>query len=48
MHSRDVVVEELGEIEWEWGTEESKVTPSLLEEPLGSILPNLSLNRFEN
>lgn len=45
---RDAVVAELGEIEWEWGTEDSKMIPRLLEEPLGSILLNFSLNRFGN
>ena len=45
---RDIVAGELGEIEWEWGAEATKITPRLLEEPLGSILPNLSLYRCGN
>lgn len=41
-------MEELGEIVWEWGREESKMTPRFLSELLGSTLPNLSLSRFGN
>lgn len=36
--SRDDVMEERGEIGWEWGEEHLRMTPRLLQEPQESIL----------